>query len=62
MKIRGKQIGLKEVGMGMIFVGLALLLPTPLLLIVGGSWLGWKGMKRAKHPKPDDISEPPLGS
>lgn len=41
-----KKIGFKEVGLALIGLGLALLLPTPILLIVGGSWLGWKGMKQ----------------
>lgn len=61
-----KKIGLREVGIGMIVIGLALLLPTPVVLVIAGGWLGWKGWKqKTKSESPEtsaDTDAPQLES
>lgn len=32
-------------------IALALLLPTPILVAIAGSWLGWAGVRRFRQPK-----------
>lgn len=59
MGINLKKFGLNELGLVLIGVGLALLLPTPLLFIIGGSWLGWKGLKRKSKPSQSDGRDAP---